>query len=185
MPGQFSIAELPEAALLFAGFLAVLFLGSRFIPAQEIPGGTSRPPDTSGCVLNGFSLFFLVTVVTGVGQIAGWWSLSLVYRLIAELFVVANIFTVIVVLALIRAGRGKARVRRNLLDEIYYGLESNPGWFGVDLKMFSYRPSLIGLVIINASFAAQQFETHGTISTAMWLYQAFTFIYVFNYFQFE
>jgi len=56
---------------------------------------------------------------------------------------------------------------------------------GVDLKMFSYRPSLIGLALMNLSFAALQYETHGALSPAMLLYQAFTLIYVFNYFQFE
>jgi delta14-sterol reductase len=39
--------------------------------------------------------------------------------------------------------------------------------------------------VINVSFALVQWEQHGTLTPQMVLYQAFTFIYVFNYFQFE
>ncbi len=34
------------------------------------------------------------------------------------------------------------------------GSELNPTWFGVDLKMFSYRPSLVGLALFNLSLAS-------------------------------
>ena len=65
------------------------------------------------------------------------------------------------------------------------GSELNPTCCGVDLKMFSYRPSLIGLAVFNLSFAAVQYETDGRLTLAMAIYQAITFVYVFNYFQFE
>ena len=55
----------------------------------------------------------------------------------------------------------------------------------MDLKLFSYRPSLIGLALLNASFAVAQYEAHGELTLAMALYQVFTFLYVLNYFQFE
>ena len=51
--------------------------------------------------------------------------------------------------------------------------------------MFSYRPSLLGLGLLNASFAAVQYQLYGEITTRMWLYQAFCFAYLVNYFQFE
>ena len=67
----------------------------------------------------------------------------------------------------------------------FLGRELNPAWFGVDLKLFSYRPSLMGLALLNASFAVAQYETHGELTLAMTLYQVFAFLYVLNYFQFE
>ena len=65
------------------------------------------------------------------------------------------------------------------------GVEAGPTWFGLDLKLFSYCPSLIGLALFNASFAAVQYETYGELTLGMALYQIFTFLYVLNYFQFE
>ena len=67
----------------------------------------------------------------------------------------------------------------------FCGVDAGPVRFGLDLKLFSYRPSLIGLALINASFAVVQWETYGELTLAMALYQAFTFLYVLNYFQFE
>ena len=67
----------------------------------------------------------------------------------------------------------------------FCGVDAGPVRFGLDLKLFSYRPSLIGLALFNASFAVVQWETYGGLTLAMALYQAFTFLYVLNYFQFE
>ena len=71
------------------------------------------------------------------------------------------------------------------IQDSFYGVEISPTWFGLDLKLFSYKPSLIGLGLLNLSFAAVQYETYGFISTRMWVYQAFYFAYLVNYFQFE
>jgi len=51
--------------------------------------------------------------------------------------------------------------------------------------MFSYRPSLIGLGLVNVAFAFLQYERHGAVSTAMWLYVGMTLLYIANYFHFE
>lgn len=78
-----------------------------------------------------------------------------------------------------------ARSATELLKDYYMGVELNPSLFGIDLKMFSYKPSLIGLFVLNLSFAAYQLETEGHLTTSMLLYQIFTAAYVFNYFHFE
>jgi Delta14-sterol reductase len=69
--------------------------------------------------------------------------------------------------------------------EFFYGVERDPAWAGVDLKMFSYRPSLIGLALINVSFAFAQWERHRRLAVPLLLYEAFTLLYVANYFHFE
>ena len=51
--------------------------------------------------------------------------------------------------------------------------------------MFSYHPSLIGLALLNASFAVVQYENCGELTLGMALCQTLTFIYVLNNFQFE
>ena len=81
-------------------------------------------------------------------------------------------------------GPGDAPSERNAARAVLRA-RVEPAVCGVDLKLFSYRPSLIGLGLLNASFAVVQYETYGTLSTAMVLYQGFTLVYLFNYFQFE
>ncbi|HET7341028.1 MAG TPA: hypothetical protein VFL90_06170, partial [Methylomirabilota bacterium] len=58
-------------------------------------------------------------------------------------------------------------------------------WLGVDFKVFSYRPSLIGLGLINVAFAFAQWERHGRLAAPLVVYEAFTLLYLANYFQFE
>ena len=82
-----------------------------------------------------------------------------------------------------KGGRGSNA--RRILARFSSWTGTNPTLLGVDLKMFSYRPSLIGLALLNISFAVAQYETYGQLTLGMALYQAFTFAYVFNYFQFE
>ena len=73
----------------------------------------------------------------------------------------------------------------SVVHDLWFGAELNPELWGVDLKMFAYVPSLIGLCVLNLSFAVAQWEELGHLTTRMMLYQAFFTIYVFNYFQFE
>src|SRR5262249_19037379 len=80
------------------------------------------------------------------------------------------------------AGRGPTRVG---LPSYYYGALRDPTLFGLDLKMVSYPPSLIGLALFNIACAAYQREATGTTSLAMAVYLFMTLIYVGNYFQFE
>src|SRR5262249_24517846 len=56
---------------------------------------------------------------------------------------------------------------------------------GVDLKLFSYRPSLIGLALVNLSLAAAEYQAQGGLSLDMALYQVLFLVYVANYLQFE
>ena len=184
-----SVGALAEAAAIYIGFVIVLFAGSRFLPT---PGIQDAGEDLRSRVhaFNGLLLFILVEAVVAAGQVTGWFSLSAVYQRIWALFVIANVFAFVASFALYSAGRRRqppaadGRAKGIVLD-LFNGVESEPRWLGVNLKMFSYRPSLIGLMLINASFAVVQYDIHGTVSTAMLLFQIFTFGYVFNYFHFE
>lgn len=169
---------------MLAIFLAVLFLGSILVPGRLVSG-----PDAEGrnrtYKLNGLSLFLLTVVALGVAQAFGWFSLSALYTHFAALFLVTNIIALFLASWLYIHGRSSPGRPSGFWRGFFFGVEASPRWFDVDLKLFSYRPSLIGLALFNASFAVVQYETYSTLTTGMILYQAFTFIYVFNYFQFE
>ncbi len=163
-------------------FVGVLFLGSKFLPGTRITG-----PEINGksCTykLNGLMLFLICVVVASLAQGFGWFSLSVLHAYFAELFAASTIFS-FALSGWLHCRRTRATAPGTWRN-FFFGRESNPGLFGVDLKLFSYHPSLIGLALFNASFAMVQYETYGGLTPAMVLYQSFTFLYVLNYFQFE
>jgi delta14-sterol reductase len=126
------------------------------------------------------------------------WSLDLFSPAVLQayfwaLFAAANLFAFAVTWILLQQGRRAAAAAgaerptgliTTVLDG-WYGTEVNPNWLGVDLKLFSYRPSLIGFALLNSSFGFLQYQLHGVVTPQMWLFQVFTFAYVVNYFQFE
>ena len=169
-----------EAALGIGIFVAVLFLGSIALPGRVDAG----PPIEDGSrriyKLNGLPLFGLVMTVAVAGHLTGVFSLASIPPRLPALLLAANVLAFAAALALMRrdaAGHWLAR--------FFYGDATNPSWLGVDLKMFSYRPSLIGLGLINLSLAALQVKLHGYLAPRMLVYQIFYFVYLANYFQFE
>ena len=165
-------------------FVSALFLGSILLPGRRVRGpvleGGARTYK-----LNGFALFLITMIVVCLAQVSDWFSLSVLHTHFAALFVVANGFAFILSGWLYIRGSRAQDAPTGFLRGFFFGLEFNPTWLGVDLKLFSYRPSLIALALFNASFAVVQYETYGGLTLAMTLYQVFTFLYVLNYFQFE
>lgn len=189
---QFSLSTLSTlsgSTLLEAAGMLLLFIGFLFVGSMVLPGRRVAGPELEGETrvykLNGLALFLVTVIVGGAAQVSGWFSFSVLHTHFAALFVVANGFAFAVSAGLYLRG---ARARGASAGDgrgFFMGSELNPTCFGVDLKMFSYRPSLIGLAVFNLSFAAVQYETDGRLTLAMTIYQAITFLYVLNYFQFE
>jgi delta14-sterol reductase len=168
-----------------------LFVLSRVLPGQRVPGAPLPSGERPGYTLNGLALFALVAALATVGQALRGWSLAALYEHFLPLFLAANLYAFMltgIIFAKYRRAEPRPSGRISMaetLRRLYFGSELNPHLAGIDLKLFSYRPSLIGLALLNCSFAVVQYETYGTLSEAMVLYQLFTLIYVCNYFQFE
>jgi delta14-sterol reductase len=177
-----SLSSLGLAVLLVGGFVAALFLGSLVVPGPVREGAVLPDGSRRRYRLNGLRLFLLVAVGVAAGSALRVFSLTVLLTHFWALFIVANVFALGLTLALYLKGR--PRLGRSARD-LFYGTELNPTWLGVDLKLFSYRPSLIGLGLLNASFAFLQYQVYGEVTTRMWLYQGFWFAYLLNYFQFE
>ncbi len=173
-----------EATAMVLGFVGLLFLGSMLLPGRRVTGLDVEGQSTT-YRLNGLALFLMTVIVAGLVQISGWFSLSVLHTHFAALFVVTNGFAFALSGWLYWRGAKTRDAPPGVWRGFFFGVELNPAWFGVDLKLFSYRPSLIALALFNASFAVVQYETYGGLTLAMALYQIFTFLYVFNYFQFE
>lgn len=179
-------------AVLALGFVLYLFVGSLIVPGVVQQGVELRDGSRISYKLNGLALFLVTVAIAAVGTWLGFVDLAILHEHFWGLFVAANVLSIAMTAQLYFSGRGKKdAVREGLVSDLWYGVELNPAWRllpgtpSVDAKMFSYRPSLMGLALLNMSFAAVQYAKHGELSQAMILYQAFTFVYVFNYFQFE
>jgi len=178
--------EIGIGALLFAAFVAALFVASLIVPGRVQEGVTLPDGHRERYRLNGLALFVLTTVAAVVlGP-----RLAVVHEHFWGIFAAALGFSLVFPIYLVARGRARVpsqepRGPLGPLADYFYGVELNPKLFGLDLKMFSYRPSLLGLGLINASFAAEQLRVDGAISSRMIVYQIFYFIYLANYFQFE
>ena len=179
-----SVESLFDATVMLIVFIGILFAGSALLPGRQIDGPNS---DGKSRVykLNGLALYLIVLIAASLAQVSGWFTLSVLHTHFAALFVVANVFAFALSGWLYFRGRQNENVSSGPWRGFFFGIDANPTCLGVDLKFFSYRPSLIGLALFNVSFAVVQYETYGELTLAMMLYQAFTFIYVFSYFQFE
>ena len=169
--------------------MVLVFVGALFLGSMLVPGRHAAGPDIDGrsptYKLNGLALFLPVIVAARLAQASGWFFLSALHTHFVALFVVGNLFAFVASGWLCWAGARVPGGSPGLLRSFFFGRALNPTWLGVDLKLFSYRPSLIGRWQFSASFALVQYETYGELTLTMALYQIFTFVYVLNYFHFE
>ena len=177
-----SARSLIDATAILVVFLIALFIGSMLLPGRRIDL-TDTEGTTRSFRLNGVLLLAMSLIGVGAGHALGWLSIGQIQSRFFALFVVANVFAF--VLSGVLYWRGKPVKRDGVWRGFFFGRDLNPILMGVDLKFFSYRPSLIALALFNISFAVVQYETYGQLTLAMTLYQGFTLIYIFNYFQFE
>lgn len=171
-----------EAALLFSIFIVALFAASKWLPGREVTGA----PMPNGAVpryrLNGFTIFLALLVLVAANFAWGSFRLARIAELFWPLFWIANVFSVALTLWLHVRASNKDPVRWRGL---WFGDAYNPAWLGVDLKLFAYRPSLMGLAILNLALADQQLARYGQITLAMALYQVMTLFYLLSTFEYE
>lgn len=179
---ELSGATVFDAVVIVLVFFFAMFVGSMVMPGRKLELADGEGSSRTFC-FNGLSLLLATVVVVGLGQMMGWLSLTVLHTHFFELFVVTNVLAIVVSgwLYLRAVGTERGKFWRDLC----LGRELNPSLMGMDLKLFSYRPSLIALALFNLSFAVVQYETYGELSLAMILYQIFTFVYVLNHFQYE
>lgn len=176
------------AGLIEVGFLAVLFLGGMFLPGQSVSVSLPASGTHKLYKLNGLLLFLLVTVGVVIGTVGLHFSLSFLYDYFWSLFIMANLLSLAMTGLLYRKGRKLFDVNdaqpswRTILSSLWFGVELNPVWWTVDLKMFAYQPSLMGLGLLNLSFAYVQYETYGQLSLQMILFECFWWIYLLTHY---
>lgn len=177
-------------------FLALMFVGARVLPGIERVGYPQPDGTCKRYTLTGMTLFFLSNVALAavvVAKALGFEvSLTPIARHFWSLLIVALALSTAITLALLAWGRRAGPVCRSpestdlpipeWAKTFWFGNECNPEWFGVDLKMFFYQPSLIGAYLVNCSFAFAQWERHGFVTPQMLCLCFFWFTYLFSHY---
>ena len=183
--------------LTYGGFIVFLFLLTRLLPGKKVVG---QPLPGSGerltYTINGMALF--VATHMAIFSAAWFFDVSLTPLLdnFWSLLVAANLITFAWLALMYRAGRKRLakrakpsaedeQAKRGALARFWYGIELNPQFLGVDLKVFAYQPSLIGLGVLNVAFGWAQYEQLGHLTPQMLAYQVFWWGYLFTHYWLE
>jgi len=184
-------SSLLVAAKMVLGFVAALWLGARFLPGLERKGYPQPDGTHKHYKLAGMTLYFMTHIALGVATFGFGVSLTPVIRHFWSIFIVANVLAVSLSLFLFARGRRRAAPKYPhppgnplplWLQDLWFGAEQNPDLFGVDLKMFLYHPSLIGVYLIIISFAYAQRDRYGVVLPQTWCLLAFWFFYLFTHY---
>ncbi|MBX3245654.1 MAG: hypothetical protein KF901_00585 [Myxococcales bacterium] len=182
--------SLGRASLWVGAFVLTLFVLARLLPIPYVDGFETPEGTRERYRLTGFPLY-LLTLAGVVGAALGGVSLAPLLSHFWSLFVVANVLAFGGTLYLFVRGRRRTPdldARREAsplppaLHDLWFGVELNPRLAGVDLKMFLYQPSLLGLAVIVSAFAFAQHDQYGVVTPEMWLYQAFVWSYLFTHY---
>lgn len=175
-------------------FIVALFLLSVLLPGRKVLGQPLPNGGRQAYTMNGMALFVATHMFVFVGAKFFGLSLTPLLREFWSLLVAANLITVAWMIWMYRAGMAnvaaaatagnedRETLARGLPARLWYGVELNPTLFGVDLKVFAYQPSLIGLGVLNVAFAWAQVEQLGIITPQMLAYQCFWWAYLFTHY---
>lgn len=187
-PPQLTAVNVLVALLGYAAFFFTLLHAARLLPGRRILGFAQPDGQRKAYKVNGLALFALTHfIVIGATLWLGASLAPLVTTWFWPLFAAANLFSLVwtVVLYLGARARGIQPSGKGLVPDLWFGLELNPTWRGVDLKVFAYQPSLIGLGILVAAFGYAQHEQLGHLTPQMIAYQAFWWLYLFTHYRDE
>jgi Delta14-sterol reductase len=182
VPG-FSVAGLA----LYVGWFGFQALLQAYAPGKIVEGTELADGSRLKYKMNGWLSFWITLVSAALLVVFGVIPATFLCDEFGSLLTAANVFTFIFGAYLLQLGRrNRAPKGRNGLYDYFMGTELNPRLRSFDWKLFcEARPGLILWVLINASFAAKQFEVHGTITTPMLMVLLFQLFYVADYFWHE
>ncbi len=186
-----TLPNLLVAGAVYLAFFGGLLFASMVLPGRVVPGFPSPDGTRKSYRINGMALWVGTHIAIGGGALLFDLSLAHLVRHFWSYFVVVNAFSIAWMGILYVGGRARqpASERRHgalgLVQDLWYGVELNPTWKGVDLKVFAYQPSLIGLSLLNVAFAWAQWEQLGTLTPQMVAYQVFWWLYMTTHYHYE
>ncbi|KAI9189070.1 erg24, C-14 sterol reductase [Blastocladiella emersonii ATCC 22665] len=176
------------ALSVFVGWMAWCVAMYRVMPGEYVQGTVLRTGERLTYKVNAFNtLLFTLASLALIVNFHGLDPLIFVADNFIQIGFSAALFAVVLSTALYLASFRKGALLAlggnsgNPIYDFFIGRELNPRIGSFDLKYFcELRPGLIGWLLINLSFMAKQYATHGTVTDAMALVVVFQAWYVFD-----
>jgi len=179
------IVDTALAFVAFWAFLGFLLVLGIVIPGKVQHGTTLNDGSKLSYKCNGLNILLFLLPFCYVCTKIGLFPATILVDYFVPVCLAVNIFAIGLTFWLYYKGhRDGAKPSGSLYHDFVMGMELNPRALGVDIKLFSLRPAMMGWLLINLSFLAKQAEL-GPITMPMMLYQFFTAFYIFDYFYFE
>ena len=172
-----SIYGIAKSTGYYLTYIFGVFLATKFLPSFEAksPKKTYR--------LNGLLIFGLLSILIPLGYYSNQISLLFIVRNFYSFFIVSNVFAIAFSFYLFwRPEAVESAPDSNGIYDFWHGREKDPMFMGIDLKVFFYQPSLLGLQLINISFCEAQYHFHGTVTPGMICYQLFWYLYLLTHY---
>jgi hypothetical protein len=180
-------APTPLAVGLYATWLG-LQIALYLAPGRRVEGAPLADGRRLAYPINGWRALWITLGIAALAAATGWLPPTLGYDQFGPLLTAANATAFLLGAFLVARGRrtGEAPAGDSTLRAFVDGAALNPRPWGFDLKFFcESRPGLILWVLLDASFAAAQWERHGRVTVPMLLVVAFQLLYVADYFAHE
>jgi delta14-sterol reductase len=172
-----SIDGIITATGYFLSYLLCMFLASKFFPSVQ----AKSPKKTYQ--LTGLYIFIVLTILIPIGYYTEYLSLLFIIENYISFFIVINIFAILFSFYLFQRPEAvRTAPDANRPIDYWNGREKDPMLFGVDLKVFFYQPSLIGLALVNLSLAEAQIVLYGALTPGMIFYQIFWYLYLLTHY---
>ncbi|KAK1322814.1 Delta(14)-sterol reductase [Acorus calamus] len=177
---------------LLASYFAYLALALSVLPGKVIPGVILSDGSRLHYRCNGLLSLLLFIGLLGIGIFTKLISPVVLADRGMELLSTTFAVSVVITLLLYASGRSskeqgsslKPHVTGNFIHDLWFGIQLNPQFMGVDLKFFFIRAGMMGWLLINLSVLAKSLEA-GNANLSMILYQIFCALYVIDYFFYE
>lgn len=179
----------PTTVVFYLGWLAFQIGLAVFLPGRIAQGVPLEDGRTLPYKLNGLSALVVTLVVVFALVAFDVLPATFFYDHLSPLVTTANVVVLALCGVMYAIGRKQASPKERLLNplEAYFvGATRNPRTGSLDWKFFcESRPGMILWVLMNLSFAAAQYERHGSVSNAMIAVCLFQIFYVVDYFVLE
>ncbi|KAK1276982.1 Delta(14)-sterol reductase [Acorus gramineus] len=177
---------------LLASYFAYLALTLSVLPGKVIPGVILSDGSRLHYRCNGLLSLLLFIGLLGIGIFTKLISPVVLADRGMELLSTTFAVGVVITLLLYASGRSSKEqgssltphVTGNFIHDLWFGIQLNPQFMGVDLKFFFIRAGMMGWLLINLSVLAKSLEA-GNANLSMILYQIFCALYVIDYFFYE
>lgn len=172
---------------ILAGWVVLQGLLQVYAPGKWVEGTPLADGTRLKYKMNGWFSWWLTWAALVAVVVLRWIPPTILADQFGPLMTTANLCTYLFSLYLYWHGRKYGtpheRVTNNVIRDFWLGTALNPRLGTFDLKLFcEARPGLIAWVAIDLSFAAKQYQMHGTVTIPMILVCLFQFWYVADYY---